>query len=55
MKLADKPILITGAEGFIGAHLVERLVTGGADEEGEYDGRKLEQIGADDTSNRDRA
>jgi len=29
MKLANKKILVTGADGFIGSHLVERLVTAG--------------------------
>ena len=26
----DKPVLVTGADGFIGSHLVERLATAGA-------------------------
>ena len=30
MKLRNKNILVTGAEGFIGSHLVERLVSEGA-------------------------
>ena len=31
MNLLDKKILITGADGFIGSHLVEELVNEGAD------------------------
>ena len=31
MKLAGRRILVTGADGFIGSHLVERLVRGGCD------------------------
>jgi nucleoside-diphosphate-sugar epimerase len=30
MDLADKKILVTGADGFIGSHLVEALVERGA-------------------------
>lgn len=30
MSLRDKTVLVTGADGFIGSHLVERLVTEGA-------------------------
>ena len=28
MSLREVPVLVTGADGFIGSHLVERLVTG---------------------------
>jgi nucleoside-diphosphate-sugar epimerase len=30
LKLKDKRILITGADGFIGSHLVEKLIKEGA-------------------------
>ena len=30
MNLKDKNVLVTGADGFIGSHLVERLVYEGA-------------------------
>jgi len=30
-KIADRPVLVTGADGFVGSHLVDRLVKQGAD------------------------
>lgn len=30
-KLADRPVFVTGADGFVGSHLVDRLVDVGAD------------------------
>ena len=30
-RLADRPVFVTGADGFVGSHLTERLIDAGAD------------------------
>lgn len=49
-NLKDKKILLTGGHGFLGSHIVEKLVSGGVPEQnifisrsGEHDLRKLEE------------